>query len=152
MSFRKKSGNVIWNTVGIVPRTAGAWLHAVWDLTKTALYWALDVVEWIGKTWTDIKTAVSNACKNWKRRQKFLKAPAALVASPFMAVEWIIETLRYSGCNVFRNGRNTIAHPFINFGHWVKRIWSTHNVRDFKFEKTDERWVTPKNRLAGLFK
>lgn len=152
MWFWGNSRNRLWNTVWIVPRTAGAWLHAIWDATKTALYWALDIVEWIGKTATDIKTAVSNACKNWPRYHKLWKAPASLIASPFMAIEWVAETLRHSWCNIFRNARNTVAHPFINFGHWVKRLWSKEDIRNFKFEKTDEKWVSPKNRLASLFK
>ncbi len=152
MSFRKNTWNRTLNTVGIVPRTAGTGLHAVWDATKTALYGVLDAVEWVGKTATDIKTAISNACKNWPRYHRLRKAPVSIITSPIMAIEWAAETLRYTWWNILRNARNTIAHPFINFWHWIKRIWSSRNARDFSFSKTDINWVTPKNYLAKLFR
>ena len=152
MWFRKDTGNRALNTIWIVPRTFGAWLHAIEDATKTVLYTALNTVEWIGKTATNIKDAVHNACSNWPWYHKLWKAPVSLLASPFMAIEWVAETLLYSWFNLVRDTRDTIANPFINFWHWVKRMFSNKYIGDFKFEKVNKSEVTPKNRLASLFK
>lgn len=152
MWFRKNTGNRALNTVCILPRTAGTWLHTIEDATKTVLYTTLNAVEWVGKTATNIKDAVHNACTNWPWYHRLWKAPASLVASPFMAIEWVAETLRYSGCNLLKHTRDTVANPFINFGHSIKRMFSKKDIWDFKFEKVGKSEVTPKNRLASLFK
>ena len=152
MWFRKSLWNRTLNTAGIVPRTLGAWLHAVEDATKTALYWVLDPVEWIGKTAKDIKTAVNNACTTWPRYHRLRRAPVSLLASPLMLAEWVGETLRYTWCNLFRNVRKTIANPFINIWHGIKRIGSDRKVWEFKFEKINkETSVSPKMKLAKWF-
>lgn len=146
--------NRIGNTVGVAPRsTVWTGLYTISDATKTALYWILDPIEWIGKTASSIKDAVHNAFTKWKRYHKLRKAPTSLLATPFMAVEWVAETLRHTWCNLFRNARDTIAHPFINVWHWIKRMWSAQSVWDFKFSKIENKPdVSPKNRLASLFK
>lgn len=146
--------NRIWNIIGVAPRsTVWTWLYTISDATKTAVYWVLDPFEWIGKTALSIKEAVHNAFTNWKRYHKLWKAPASLLATPFMAVEWVAETLRHTWCNLFRNAKDTIAHPFINVGHSIKWMWSPEKVGDFKFSRIDERsTVSPRNRLASLFK
>ena len=144
--------NRLANTIGIVPRTAGAWLHAVEDAAKTAIYWVLDPVEWLGKTAKDIKTAVNNACTKWPRYHRLRKAPASLLASPIMLIEWACETLWHTWYNLFRNVRSTIANPFINIWHGIKRIWSGRKIWDFSFEKIkQETIVSPKMKLASLF-
>lgn len=154
MWFRKNLWNRLGNTVGVAPRsTVGAGLYTISDATRTALYWVLDPIEWIGKTASNIKEAVHNAFTKWKRYQKLWRAPASLLTSPLMAIEWVAETLRGTWCNLFRNTRDTIAHPFINVWHWIKRMWSAQWVGDFRFSKIDNKTeVTPKNRLASLFK
>ena len=146
--------NRIGNTVGVAPRsTIWTGLYTISDATKTAVYSVLDPIEWIGKTASSIKEAVHNAFTNWKRYHKLRKAPTSLLATPFMAVEWVAETLRHTWCNLFRNARDTIAHPFINVWHWIKRMWSAQSVWDFKFSKIENKPdVSPKNRLASLFK
>ena len=144
--------NRMWNLFWVVPRTAGAWIHAISDTTKTALYWVLDPFEWIWKTATSIKDAVHNAFTNWPWYHRLWKAPASVLASPFMAVEWVAETLRHTSCNLFRNVRDTIANPFINVWHWIKWMWSSQPVWSFSFEKINNKTdVSPKNRLAWLF-
>ena len=146
--------NAIGNTVWVVPRsTLWTWLYTLSDATQTALYWVLDPVEWIGKTASSIKEAVNNAFTNWKWYQKLWKAPASLLATPFMAVEWAAETLRGTWCNLFRNVRDTIANPFLNRWHWIKKMWSSDWIGEFKFEKINNKSeVSPRNRLASLFK
>ena len=152
MWFRRNSTNRALNTVWVLPRSLGTWLHTIEDATKTALFPVLNTVEWIGKTATDIKDAIHRACTNWPWYHKLRKAPASLIASPFMAAEWVVETLRYSGCNLLRHTRDTIANPFINFWRWVKRMFSNKDIWNFKFEKVQKWDVTPKNRLASIFK
>lgn len=154
MSFRKSIWNRLWNTVGVAPRsTVGTGLYTVSDAMKTALYWVLDPVEWIGKTASSIKEAVHKAFTQWKWYQKLWKAPVSLAATPFMAVEWVSETLRHTWCNLFRNVRDTIANPFLNVGKSVKWMWSARWVGDFKFERIDNKTkVNPKMWLANLFK
>ena len=153
MSFRKNLWNRLWNTVWVAPRaTVWTWLYTISDATKTALYWVLDPFEWIGKTASSIKEAVHKAFTEWKWYQKLWKAPASLIASPLMAVEWVAETLWGTWCNLFRNARDTIANPFLNVGQSVKWMWSARWVGDFKFERIDNKTeVNPKNRLASLF-
>ena len=153
MWFRKNLWNRLWNTVWVAPRaTVWTWLYTISDATKTALYWVLDPFEWIGKTASSIKEAVHKAFTEWKWYQKLWKAPASLIASPFMAIEWVGETLRHTWCNLFRNARDTIANPFLNVGQSVKWMWSARWVGDFKFERIDNKTeVNPKNRLASLF-
>lgn len=153
MWFRKDFWNRLWNTVCVAPRAVWTWLSTVSDATRTALYWVLDPFEWLGKTAWDIKDAIHKSFTEWKWYQKLWKAPASLVATPFMAVEWVAETLWHTWCNLFRNVRDTIAHPFINVGHSVKWMWSTQKIWDFKLEKIEERSkMSPKNRVASLFK
>ena len=154
MAFRKNLWNRLWNTVWVVPRTTvWTWLYTVSDATKTALYWVLDPVEWIGKTASGIKEAVHNAFTNWRWYHKIWKAPASLAATPFMAIEWVAETLRHTWCNLFRNVRDTIAHPFLNRWHSIKQMWSAEWVEKFKFSRIDNKSeVSPKMRLASLFK
>jgi len=154
MSFRKNLWNRLWNTVWVAPRsTVGTWIYTISDATKTALYWVLDPFEWVGKTASDIKEAVHKAFTEWKWYQKLWKAPASLLASPFMAVEWVAETLRGTWCNLFRNARDTIANPFLNIGQSVKWMWTAQPVTDFRFNRIDNKpEVSPRNRLASLFK
>ncbi len=154
MWFRKNLWNRLWNTVWVAPRaTIWTWLYTVSDATKTALYWILDPVEWIGKTASNIKEAVHNAFTNWKWYQRLLKAPASLIAAPFMAIEWVAETLLNTWYNILKNTKNTIAHSFVNVGHSIKWIWSDKWVWEFKFSKIENRdGVSPKNRIASLFK
>ncbi len=150
MWFRKNTWNRTLNTVWVAPRAAGAWIHTVCDATKTALYGVLDPVEWLWKTAWNIKDAIHNAFTTWKRYYKLWKVPASLVATPIMAVEWAAETLRHTWCNLFRNARDTIANPFINVGHWIKRMWSAQEVWSFSFAKIDNKpEVNPKNWLAN---
>ena len=153
MWFRKNLWNRLGNTVGVIPRsTIGTGAYTVSDVTQTALYWVLDPVEWVWKTAWSIKEAIHNAFTKWKWYQKLRKAPASLLATPFMAIEWVGETLRHTWCNLFRNVRDTIANPFINIWHWIKRIWSSGSVWAFKFANIDNmRNVTPEMKLARVF-
>ena len=151
MGFRKDTGNRALNTIWILPRTAGTWLHAIEDATKTVLYTVLNTGEWFGKTATNIKDAIHNACTNWPWYHKLWKAPLSIATSPIMAIEWVAETLLYSWFNLVRHARDTIANPFINFWNSVKRMFSNKNIGDFKFEKVSKSEVTPNNRLASLF-
>ena len=153
MWFRKNLWNRLGNTVGVIPRsTIGTGAYTVSDVTQTALYWVLDPVEWVWKTAWSIKEAIHNAFTKWKWYQKLRKAPASLLATPFMVIEWVGETLRHTWCNLFRNVRDTIANPFINIWHWIKRIWSSESVWGFKFANIDNmRNVTPEMKLARVF-
>lgn len=153
MSFRKNLWNRLGNTVGVAPRsTVGTGLYTVSDATKTAIYWVLDPFEWIWKTASNIKEAVHNAFTKWKWYQRLWRAPASLVALPFMAVEWIGETLRHTSCNLFRNVRDTIANPFLNWGHSIKQMWSAQPVWAFRFDNINNMYnVTPKMKLASVF-
>ena len=151
MWFRKDSSNRALNTIWILPRTAGTWLHTIEDATKSVLFTALNAVEWVGKTATSIKDAVQNACTNWPWYHRLWKAPVSLATSPIMAIEWVAETLLYSWFNLLRNVKDTIANPFINFWRWIKRMFSSKDIWDFKFEKVTKKDVTPKMRLASLF-
>jgi len=152
MWFRKNTGNVLGNTVWIAPRVVGTWLHTIEDVTKTALYWVLDAGEWLWKTANDIKTAIHNACTKWPWYKKLVKAPASIVASPLMAIEWGVETLFGTWWNTVKRSWQTIKNPFINLYHWVWWIGSKKNVWEFKFSKlNDKDTVNPKNRLASLF-
>lgn len=141
--------NRVWNTLCTAPRVAVTWLHTVEDTTKTALYSVLNPVEWIWKTACSIKDAVHNACNASK--WAWYKAPLSLLATPFMAVEWVAETLWHSWCHLLSNIKDTIAHPFINFWNSIKWIWSKNKVKDFSFQKVDSESVSPRNRLASLF-
>lgn len=153
MSFRKDTGNRALNTVWVLTRVPGSWLHAVEDAAKSALYLTLDPFEWLGKTAKDIRTAVNNACKNGPRYHRLWKAPVSLVASPFMAIEWAAETLRDTWFNLFRNVRDTLANPFLNIWKSIQWMWKSKKIEDFKFSKIDaQKQVSPKNRLASLFK
>lgn len=153
MWFRKNLWNRLGNTVGVIPRsTIGTGAYTISDVTQTALYWVLDPIEWVWKTAWSIKEAIHNAFTKWKWYQKLWKVPASLLATPFMAIEWVGETLRHTWCNLFRNVRDTIANPFINIWHWIKRIWSSESVWAFKFANIDNmRNVTPEMKLARVF-
>lgn len=142
--------NRVWNSLGIVPRTLWTWLNTVWDTTKTALYSVLNPVEWLWKTATSIKNAIHNACNSGKK--SWYKVPLSLLASPFMAVEWVTETLWYSWSHLLSNIRDTIANPFINLWNSIKWMWSKNGFSGFKFNKIDSEDVSPKNRLANQFK
>lgn len=144
--------NRVWNSFGIVPRTIGTWLNTVADATKTALYGVLDPIDWLGQTAWKIKDAIHKSFTEWSFWKKLWKAPASLLASPFMLAEWAAETLWHTGCNICKHTRDTIANPFINFGHSLKWIWSSQPVSTFRFENIDNRSnVSPKNRLAAKF-
>jgi len=153
MWFRKNLWNRLGNTVGVAPRsTVGTGLYTISDATKTAIYWVLDPLEWVGRTALSIKEAVHKAFTEWKWYQKLWKAPASLLASPFMLAEWVGETLRHTSCNLFRNTRDTIANPFLNIGHSIKRMWTAQPVWAFKFANINNMYnVTPKMKLASLF-
>ena len=153
MVSRKNLWNRVGNTVGVAPRSIiGTGLYTISDATKTALYWVLNPIEWLGKTASNIKEAVHKAFTNWKWYQKLRKAPASLLATPFMAVEWVAETLRGTTCNLLRNTRDTIAHPFLNVGRSIKWIWSSKKVGDFKFSRIDNKSeISPKMWLSSLF-
>lgn len=153
MVSRKNLWNRVGNTVGVAPRSiVGTGLYTISDATKTALYWVLNPIEWLGKTASNIKEAVHKAFTNWKWYQKLRKAPASLLATPFMAVEWVAETLRGTTCNLLRNTRDTIAHPFLNVGRSIKWIWSSKKVGDFKFSRIDNKSeISPKMWLSSLF-
>ena len=144
--------NRVWNTFWIVPRTVRTWLSTVWDVTKTAIYWVLDPIDWLGQTAWRIKDAIHKSFTEWSFWKKLWKAPASLLASPFMLVEWAAETLWHTTCNICKHTRDTIANPFINFWHSVKWLWSSQPVSAFTFENIDNRSnVSPKNRLASKF-
>ena len=151
MWFRKETWNRALNTVWIVPRTLGTWLHAIEDATKSALFSTLNVFEWFWKTATTIKDAVNKACTEWPWYKKLWKAPASIIASPIMAIEWAWETLFYSWCNLLRHTRDTIANPFINFWNWFKRLFSSQDPWNFKFEKVTTSDVTSNNYIAKWF-
>jgi hypothetical protein len=152
MSFRKNLWNRLWNTVWLAPRAFWTWLYSISDATQTAIYWVLDPVEWIGKTASSIKEAVYKAFTQWKWYQKLWKAPASLAATPFMLIEWVWETLWHTWCNLFRNVRDTIANPFLNIWHSIKRMWTSRSVWDFRFDNINNmRNVTPEMKLASVF-
>ena len=144
--------NRVWNTFWIVPRTVRTWISTVWDATKTALYGVLDPIDWIGQTAWRIKDAIHKSFTENSFRKRLWKVPASLLASPFMLVEWVAETLRHTGCNICKHTRDTIANPFINVWHSIKWLWSSQPVKSFSFANINERSnVSPKNRLASIF-
>ena len=153
MSFRKNLWNRLWNTVWVAPRaTVWTWLYTISDTIQTALYSVLDPIEWIWKTGWSIKEAVHKAFTKWKRYQKLWKAPASLAATPFMFLEWIWETLWWTWWNIFRNVRDTVAHPLINLWHSVKWMWSSRWIWTFKFANINNmNNVTPRMKLASVF-
>ena len=152
MWFWKNLWNRLGNTVWVAPRALWTWVYTIGDATQTALYWVLDPFEWVWKTAWSIKEAIHNAFTKWKWYQKLWRAPASLIATPFMAIEWVGETLRHTWCNLFRNVRDTIANPFINIWHWIKRMWSSKWVWTFKFDNINNMPnITPKMKLASVF-
>lgn len=144
--------NRVWNTFWIVPRTIRTGLNTVWDVTKTALYGVLDPIDWIGQTAWRIKDAVHKSFTEWSFWKKLWKAPASLIVSPFMAIEWVGETLWHTGWNICKHTRDTIANPFINFWNSIKWLGSSQPVWAFSFANINERsTVSPRNRLAAQF-
>ena len=149
---RKEVWNRLWNTVCVAPRAIGTWLNTVSDATRTALYWVLNPIEGLWKTASNIREAIHKSCTEWPWYKRLWKAPASIITSPVMAVEWAIETLWYTWCNLFRNVRDTIANPFLNVWKSVKWMWSKEKIWDFEFSKINHNnEVSPKNRLANLF-
>jgi len=146
--FVNRLGNTFW----IVPRTLRTWISTIWDATRTALYWVMDPLHWLGQTAEKIKDAVHKSFTEWSFWKRIWKAPLSLVASPFMLAEWVWETLWHTGYNICKHTRDTIANPFINFWRSLKWIWSSQAVSSFTFNNIDNRdHVSPKNRLASKF-
>ena len=152
--WRKDFWNRLWNTALAAPRaTVCTWLNTVSDTARTALYWVLNPIEGLWKTAGSIREAIHKACTQWPWYKRLWRAPASLIASPFMAIEWIGETLRHTTYNLCRNIRDTIAHPFLNVWKSFKSVMSKQKVWDFEFSRINHNSeVSPKNRLANLFK
>jgi len=147
-----KFRNRVWNTFWIVPRTVRTWLSTIWDATRTALYWVMDPLDWVGQTAEKIKDAVHKSFTEGSFWKRIWKAPLSLASSPFMMAEWVVETLFHTGYNICKHTRDTIANPFINFWRSLKWIWSSQAVSSFTFKNIDNRdHVSPKNRLASKF-
>lgn len=148
----KEFWNRLWNTVCAAPRIVGTWLTTLWDATRTALYWVLNPFEGLWKTAVSIKEAVHKSFTEGKWYKKLWKAPASLIATPFMAIEWVGETLWYTWSNLLRNVRDTIANPFLNIWQSFKWMWSSRKIWDFKLSLIDNRSDVPaKMRLANKF-
>ncbi len=153
MWFRKNLWNRTLNTVAVAPRsTIWTWWHVLSDATKTAVYGVLNWFEWVGKTASSIADAVHNAFTKWKWYQRLWKIPVSLAASPFMAAEWVVETLWDTWCNFLRNARDTISNPILNWWRSLKWVWSSQSVWKFRFSHIDNRAVvSPKMKLASMF-
>ena len=153
MAFRKDTGNRALNTIwAVTRRPAGTVLNTVTDAAKTALYGVLDPIDWFGQTAWKIKDAVHKSFTEWSFWKKLRRAPASLLATPFMAIEWAAETLLNTTWNIGKHTLQTIAHPFINVWNTIKWIGSKQPVWNFRFTNIDNRSkVTPKNRLASKF-
>ena len=146
-----KIRNRITNTLGIAPRTVKTAWRTTIDTTKSALNLVLDPVIWIWKTGADIKKAIHKSFTEWPRYHKLWKAPASLALSPFMAVEWVAETLRGTWVNACSSVRDIIWNTLTNEWTAIKMMgkWEKFN---FSTEKLDYKKISPRNRLAGLFK
>lgn len=146
-----KIRNRITNTLGIAPRTVKTAWRTTIDTTKSALNLVLDPVIWIWKTGADIKKAIHKSFTEWPRYHKLWKAPASLALSPFMAVEWVAETLRWTWVNACSSVRDIIWNTLTNEWTAIKMMgkWEKFN---FSTEKLDYKKISPRNRLAGLFK
>ena len=154
MWFRKNTGNRLSNTaLAPIRWTLWTWWHTFTDTVQTALYWAfVNPIEWLWKTASSIWDAVHSACTQWKRYKKLWKVPATLATVPFMAIEWVGETLFHTWWNLLRNTRDTIANPFINIWRSIKSLGSSQPVWAFSFASINNRSsVTPRNRLAAQF-
>lgn len=136
------------NTVWFAPRTIGTAGNAIVDSAKTAIYSVLNLWQWLWKTCNDIQTAISIACKEKSRRKKTIKVPTSLIATPFIAIEWIAETLRWTWINGISNIKNTIWNILVNEWNAFKYIWKDENYSSYKFQTIEDKWLSPKNRLA----
>jgi len=143
--------NRIVNTLGIAPRTVKTAWRTTIDTTKSALNLVLDPFIGIWKTGADIKKAIHKSCTEWRWYQKLRKVPTSLALTPFMAVEWVAETLRWTGVNACSSVRDIIWNTLSNEGSAIKMMWKGEKF-DFTTEKLEYKKVSPRNRLAGLFK
>lgn len=143
--------NRIVNTLGIAPRTVKTAWRTTIDTTKSALNLALDPFIGLWKTWSDIKQAIHRSFTEWRWYQKLRKVPASLALSPFMAAEWVAETLRWTWVNACSSVRDIIWNTLTNEWTAIKMMWKGEKF-DFSTEKLEYKDVSPRNRLAGLFK
>lgn len=143
--------NRIVNTLGIAPRTAKTAWRTTIDTTKSALNLVLDPFIGLWKTWSDIKQAIHRSFTEWRWYQKLRKVPASLALSPFMAVEWVAETLRWTWVNACSSVRDIIWNTLTNEWTAIKMMWKGEKF-DFSTEKLEYKKMSPRNWLAGLFK
>jgi len=143
--------NRIVNTLGIAPRTAKTAWRTTIDTTKSALNLVLDPFIGLWKTWSDIKQAIHKSFTEWRWYQKLRKVPTSLALSPFMAVEWVAETLRWTWVNACSSVRDIIWNTLTNEWTAIKMMWKWEKF-DFSTEKLEFKGISPRNRLAGLFK
>jgi len=145
-----KLWNRISNTIGIAPRTVKTAARTTMDTTKSALNLVLDPFIGLWKTWLSIKDAIHKSFTEGPRYRKLWKAPASLALSPFMAVEWVAETLRWTWVNACSSVRDIIWNTLTNEWTAIKMMWKWEKFK-FTTDKLEYKRLSPRNRLASLF-
>lgn len=146
-----KIRNRIANTLWIAPRTVQTATRTTIDTTKSALNIVLDTFIGLWKTGSDIKKAIHESFTKWPWYHRLRKVPTSLALTPFMAIEWVAETLRWTWVNACSSARDIIWNTLRNEWTAIKMMWKSENF-DFSTEKLEYKKVSPKNRLASLFK
>jgi len=143
--------NRIANTLGIAPRTVKTAARTTMDTTKSALNLVLDPFIGLWKTWLSIKDAIHKSFTEGPRYHRLRKVPTSLALSPLMAIEWVVETLRWTWVNACSSARDIIWNTLTNEGKAIKMMWKSEKFQ-FSTEKLEYKNISPRNRLAGLFK
>ena len=162
--------NRVWNTVWVIPR--GLWTAlTLWVDTAKAISnetllnlsqifnkknktekvkkeTAWNLLLWIWRTFKWTRETIKNSFQG-KRYKKLYKVPATLIASPFMLIEWGIETLLWCWYNCVKNTKDLIWNGLINWWKTIKTMWSSEPYKNFKFERLDEPTITPKMYIAN---
>jgi len=146
-----KIRNRVVNTLWIAPRTVKTAWRTTIDATKSALNLVLDPFIGLWRTWSDIKQAIHKSFTEWPWYRKLRKAPTSLALTPFMAIEWVAETLRWTWVNACSSVRDLIWNTLTNEWTAIKMMWKGEKF-NFSTEKLEYKKMSPRNRLAGLFK
>lgn len=145
-----KLRNRIVNTLGIAPRTVKTAARTTIDTTKSALNVVLDPFIGLWKTSVRIKDAIHKSFTEWPWYRKLWKVPTSLALSPLMAVEWVVETLRWTWVNACSSARDIIWNTLTNEWNAIKMIWRWEKFK-FTTDKLEYKRLSPRNRLASLF-
>lgn len=142
--------NVVWNTLGIVPRGLGTIGVGALDTLKTGANVLTDMGMVVKDTSDKLWDVFSSSWNTGKWYNKLYQVPAGVVLGAGTLVEWAVRTVIEPARNGILNVRDVTGNFFKNIGNSIGRLFDTTKpVSDFSFEKLQYKKPTGKNWVSN---